>query len=63
LPTETLKWDDCEKKLIRVDGKKRRKGKLIHDYKIQIKLLLDVFKNDDRIVIDEKIIKEWRSKL
>ncbi len=63
LPIETLKWDDCEKKLIRVDGKKRRKDKLIHDYKIQIKLLLDVFKNDDRIIISDKTIKEWRSKL
>ncbi|MBN2545709.1 MAG: glycosyltransferase family 29 protein [Spirochaetes bacterium] len=63
LPVETLKWDDLEKKLVRVDGKKRRKGKLVHNYNIQIKLLLEVFRNDDRIIIDNKILKEWRSKI
>ena len=59
----TLTFDLNKKKIIRKDGKARRKPKIKHDYHIQIKFLLRLIKQDKRIEIDEDILKVWRSHL
>lgn len=55
---DTLKFDKVKKKLIRKDGKKRRKPKIPHDFKVQIRFLLKILKNDKRFKVDD--IKIWR---
>lgn len=59
----TIKWDDKSKSLIRVDGKARRKPRKPHNYSIQIKFLLDVIENSNKIIIDDSIIKMWKTKI
>jgi hypothetical protein len=59
----TIKWDDKTKSLIRVDGKKRRKPQKPHDYRIQIEFLLNIIENSNKIIIDQSILKKWKSKL
>lgn len=54
----TLKFDYKKKKLVRKDGKKRRKPKIPHNIKIQIKFLLELLKDDKRFEIED--IKKWR---
>ena len=46
------------KKLIRKDGKKRRKPKIPHNTQNQIRFLLKVLKNDKRFIIND--IKKWK---
>jgi len=58
-----IKWDNTLKKLVRIDGKKRRKAKIPHDYSIQIKFLLKVFENDERVEIDKNIINNLKRKV
>ena len=59
IPT-SLKFDQRTKSIIRRDGKKRRKPKVPHDTKRQIRFLLKIIKNDKRIKIDNDILKIWR---
>ena len=54
----TLIFDEKSKKLIRKDGRKRRKPKIPHDTKIQIRFLLKVLKNDKRFIIND--LKKWK---
>lgn len=58
-----LKFDPKTKLTIRRDGKKRRKPKVPHDTKIQIRFLLKIIKNDKRIKLDKDIEKIWRGHL
>jgi len=58
-----LEWDNFNKTLIRKDGQKRKTPKVPHDYKKQIKFLLNVFENDKRVIIDNQIIDLWKEKL
>lgn len=58
-----LKFDSKSKKIIRKDGKKRRKPKIKHDINLQIRFLLKIFKQDKRIKIDQDIIKIWKGHL
>ena len=50
--------DEKSKKLVRKDGRKRRKPKIPHDTKIQIRFLLKVLKNDKRFIIND--LKKWK---
>jgi len=56
----TLKYDTENRKLIRKDGRIRRKPKIPHNIPLQVKFLLKVFEIDERVKIDEKILKIWR---
>lgn len=58
-----LGWDDSSKELIRIDGQKRNRGSIGHDYQEQIKFLLNIIDNDKRIIIDDKTIELWKEKL
>lgn len=58
-----IKWDQKKKKLVRKDGKARRKGKIQHNYNNQIKFLLEVIANDSRVIVEKKIIDGWRSQI
>lgn len=58
-----IKWNNKSKKLVRKDGKKRRKPRIPHNYGVQIELLLNIFKNDKRVNIDKDIIKKWEKHL
>lgn len=55
---DTLTFDEKRKKLIRKDGKKRRKPKIPHNTQNQIRFLLKVLKNDKRFIIND--IKKWK---
>jgi hypothetical protein len=55
---DTLIFSKDQKKLIRRDGKKRRRPKIPHDFKTQIRFLFKILKNDKRFKVDD--IKVWR---
>jgi hypothetical protein len=58
-----LKYNLKEKKFIRKDGKPRRKPKIPHDYKIQIRFLLRAIKKDKRVILDKEYIEMWKGHL
>jgi hypothetical protein len=58
---DTLIFDNNKKQLVRKDGRKRRKPKIPHNTKIQIKFLLKALKNDKRFIIDD--INKWKKKI
>lgn len=59
----TIKWNDKTKGLIRKDGKKRRKPRKPHNYKIQIEFLLKVIESSNKIIIEKSTLKKWKNKL
>lgn len=58
-----MKWSNISQKLVRKDGKKRRKANIPHDYSTQISFLLDIFKNDGRVKIEKDILNKWKKHL
>lgn len=56
-------WNNNKKQLVRRDNKARRTPKMPHDYKKQIKLLINIIENDNRIIIEKQILKLWKRRI
>jgi hypothetical protein len=58
-----LRFNPETKLTERKDGKPRRKPKIPHDTKIQIRFLLKAIKNDKRVILGKEYIEMWKGHL